>query len=223
MIVVFFFYGLAFFILGFSIFLYPKKDSRFLLANNLWLVAAFGVIHGINEWIDMFALLQKPMEIMPLKITRMIVMPVSFLFLIYFGAKVISETKKKCSILKFLPIILLITWAIIIALSSQQLLMWGVWARYVLGAPGIFLTSYALFLQVPEFKKIKQFGVVSNLHIALISFAFYGIFSGLVVPQAGFFPASVLNYTMFSDTIGSPVPGVRAVCAIVLAYSTIRV
>ena len=150
MTIVFFFYGLAFFVLGFSILLYPKKDSRFMLANNLWLIAAFGIIHGINEWIDMFTLVQKPMEIMPLKITHMVVMPVSFLFLIYFGAKVIAETKKKYSILKFLPIILLITWATIIAVSSQQLLMWGVWARYLLGTPGIFLTSYALFLQVPE-------------------------------------------------------------------------
>ncbi len=223
MTVVFFFYGLAFFILGFSILLYPKKDSRFILADNLWLIAAFGVIHGINEWIDMFTLIQKPMEIMPLKITRMIVMPVSFLFLIYFGAKVITETKKKYSILKFLPIILLITWAIIIALSSQQLLMWGVWARYLLGAPGMFLTSYAFFLQLSAFKNTKEFGIVRNLYIALISFAIYGIFSGLVVPQAGFLPASVLNYTFFLDTIGIPVQVFRTLCAIVIAYSTIRV
>lgn len=109
MTVVFFFYGLAFFILGFSILLYPKKDSRFILADNLWLIAVFEVVHGINEWLDMFTLVQKPMEIIPLRITRMIAMPVSFLFLIYFGAKVITETKKKYSILKFLPIILLIT------------------------------------------------------------------------------------------------------------------
>ena len=193
------------------------------MANNLWLIAAFGVIHGINEWIDMFTLLQKPMEIIPLNITRMIIMPVSFLFLIYFGAKVISETKRKYSILQFLPIILLIPWATIIALSNQQLLMWGVWARYLLGAPGIFLTSYALFLQVPEFKKIKQFGVVNNLYTALISFACYGIFSGLVVPQAGFLPASVLNYTLFLDNIGIPVQVFRTLCAIVIAYSTIRI
>lgn len=87
----------------------------------------------------------------------------------------------------------------------------------------MFLTSYALFLQVSEFKKIKEFGVVRNLYIALISFAIYGIFSGLVVPQAGFLPASVLNYTLFLNNIGIPVQVFRTLCAIVIAYSTIRV
>ncbi len=223
MTVVFFFYGLAFFILGVSIFLYPKKRSRFILADSLWLIAAFGVIHGINEWIDMFTHIQRPMEIMPLRITRMIVMPVSFLFLLYFGTKVIAETKKKYSILKRLPITLLIIWAIIIAVSSQQYLMWDVWARYLLGAPGAFLTSYAMFIQVSEFKKTKEFGVVRNLYIALISFAIYGIFSGLVVPRVEFLPASVLNYTLFLDNIGIPVQVFRTLCAVIIAYSTVLV
>jgi len=42
MIPVFFIYGLAFFVIGLAIVIYPKKDSEFKLANNLLLIAGFG-------------------------------------------------------------------------------------------------------------------------------------------------------------------------------------
>lgn len=47
--VVFFIYGLGFFILGFAVTLYPKKNSTFALAEHLYLIAGFGFLHGINE------------------------------------------------------------------------------------------------------------------------------------------------------------------------------
>ena len=68
MVVVFFIYGLAFFILGFAIVVYPKKGSAFKLANYLWLIAGFGLIHGANEWLDMFIMIEEPVHPMVLKI-----------------------------------------------------------------------------------------------------------------------------------------------------------
>jgi uncharacterized membrane protein YhaH (DUF805 family) len=107
MIFVFFIYGLAFFILGFAVFVYPKKDSMFKLANNLWLIAGFGVIHGINEWIDMFILIKQPADATFLKIISLPFLAVSFLFLIWFAVVTIAEAKNKYSSLKSLPILLL--------------------------------------------------------------------------------------------------------------------
>ncbi len=49
MIFVWFIYGLAFFALGLVIIVYPKKPSIFSLANHIWLIAGFGLLHGVNE------------------------------------------------------------------------------------------------------------------------------------------------------------------------------
>ncbi len=223
MIFVFFIYGLAFFILGFAILLYPKKDSVYILADKLWLIAGFGIVHGINEWIDMFLLIQKPVEMTFLKVINLPFLAASFLFLIWFGVATIIETKNKYSLLKSLPIFLFVTWVVLTILSSQKFLSGNVYARYLLGIPGTFLTAYALFLQLPEFKKSNKLTIIRNLKLATGGFLFYGFFSGFIVPKAGFFPASIFNYTTFSDIIGSPVQVFRSICAVVITYAVIRV
>ncbi|MFH1552157.1 MAG: PAS domain-containing sensor histidine kinase [Candidatus Omnitrophota bacterium] len=223
MILVVFIYGLAFFVLGFAIFIFPKKDSVFKLAKNLWLIASFGIIHGVNEWIDMFILIKKPIEITFLKVIGLPILAISFLFLIQFGVKVIAEAKKKYSALKILPVSLFIIWVIATILSDQRLLLGGIWARYILGVPGIFLTAYALFLQIPEFKEKRLSIVARNLKLAISACLFYGILSGLIVPKAGFLPASIINYTTFLNIVGVPVQVFRSICAVVMAYGMVRV
>ena len=56
--VVFFIYGLAFVVMGLSIALQSKKGSEFKLGNILWLLAGFGILHGLNEWLDMWAIIK---------------------------------------------------------------------------------------------------------------------------------------------------------------------
>ncbi len=213
---IFFVYGLAFFILGFAILLYPKKDSSFKFASNLWLIAAFGISHGINEWLDMFLLFWKPRE---LTIIRAIILPVSFFFLVQFAITTIVEGKRKYWALKAIPYILFTIWALLTALNTQRLLMGDILARYLNGTPGIFLTSYALILKLTDFKEITLPRFHVNLRLSAGAFLFYGVFSGLFVPEAGFFPATLLNYGVFLDKVGVPVQVFRAFCAIILAYS----
>ncbi|MFH1783238.1 MAG: ATP-binding protein [Candidatus Omnitrophota bacterium] len=222
MIFVFFIYGLSFFVLGWSIFLYPKKGSIFKLAKNLRLIACFGVVHGINEWIDMFILIEKPAEAVFLKALGLPLLAVSYLFLVQFGVKTIIETKKKYSILKILPILLFVSWLAVTILSSQRFLLGDIFARYLLGIPGTCLTAYALFLQIPYVKKRNLLTIVGYIRLTAISYLFYGFFSGLIVPKAQFFPASSLNYTVFLDTVGISVQAFRSICAIVITYSMIR-
>jgi len=54
MLLVFFIYGLAFFLLGIAIVLQPRWGSAFKIGNSLWLLAGFGLLHGLGEWMDMF-------------------------------------------------------------------------------------------------------------------------------------------------------------------------
>ncbi|MHC4265011.1 MAG: ATP-binding protein [Planctomycetota bacterium] len=219
MIFIWFIYGLAFFALGLAIFAYPKKGSMFKLAKYIWLIAGFGFLHGVNEWLDMFISIGEPFPPDVLKIVRMITLTGSFLFLLRFGTKVIVETQKKLHFLELLPVVLFAIWVFILIISRQRLLVGDISARYLLCAPGTFLTSLALFLQIPQFKKTKLQGIVWNLQLTAITFLLYGILAGLIVKKAPFFGANFLNYDMFFSIFGAPVQIFRAVCAVILACS----
>ena len=220
MLFVWFIYGLAFFALGLVIIVYPKKPSIFKLANHILLIAGFGLLHGINEWLDMFIAIGEPFPPGILKFLRMITLSLSFLFLLRFGTKVIAESNRKFRLIEILPIVLFAVWAVISISSRQTFLIGDISARYLLGAPGAFLTSLGLFLQVPQFKETKLKGVVINLQLAAFTFLLYGVLAGLIVKKAPFFGAGFLNYDMFLDLFGAPVQIFRAGCAVVMACST---
>ncbi|MHC4260616.1 MAG: two-component system sensor histidine kinase NtrB [Planctomycetota bacterium] len=222
MIFIWFIYGLAFFTLGLVIIIYPKKGSVFRLANHIWLIAGFGILHGINEWLDMFIVLGEPFQPKVLKLIRIVTLSGSFLFLLRFGTRIVAESRRKYRPLQALPMILFIPWVIILATSPQRLLMGDVWARYLLCAPGASLTALGLFLQIPQFKETKLQAAMRNLCLTAIVFLFYTVFAGLIVKGAAFFPANYFNYDLFRDTFGVPVQVFRALCAAVLAYSTAR-
>jgi len=222
MIFIFFIYGLAFFVAGLAIALIPKKRSAFEFVRELWLVAGFAILHGINEWIDMFILIGSPFAIRALQMVRVVILPASFLFLVQFGATMIIATKKKYSALKALSVVLPIAWVAIFSMSTQHSLAGDIWGRYLLAFPGIFLTSCAFALQSSKFGTMKLKEVSRELRLAAGSFFLYGFFAALIVPDGGFFPASALNYTRFSGLVGIPVQVFRTLCAIVMAYSMMR-
>ena len=222
MIFIWFIYGLAFFTLGLAIIVYPKRGSAFKLANYIWLIAGFGILHGINEWLDMFINLGEPFPPNVLKVIRMATLVGSFLFLLRFGTKAIYERKNKYRLLKILPAVLFILWAIILVMCGDHLLMGDIWSRYLLCAPGTLLTAFGLFLHIPQFKETKLQGAIRNLRICAITFIFYAVFAGFIVKGADFWPASFLNYPLFQSVFGVPVQIFRALCAVVLVCSMAR-
>ncbi len=224
MIVIFFIYGLCFFLLGIAIFLYPKRGSSFQLASALWMIAAFGILHGINEWVDMFILIPGPEGETFYSVARLALMPGSFFFLILFGTTIAAQRNKRYgAALQAVPVLLSGLWVIIVAFSGRPFITGDIWARYLLGLPGALLTSYALVSQLSEFESHHAPKVKGYLKVSAGAFFAYGLFAGLIVRQAEFFPASVLNYTNFSALVGVPVQVARAFCAVIIAYSMIRV
>ncbi len=223
MIVLFFIYGLAFFVLGFSIFIYPKKRSALKISNNLWLIAAFGISHGLNEWVDMFSLIQAPVDATYLKVIRLFILPVSFYFLVLFGVKTLEKTEKKSILLGALPVLLPLAWAFMVAMSSNRFLIGGIMARYLLGIPGTILTSLALFSLLTDLEKTNTPVLIGSLKWAAGAFSFYGLFAGFIVQNADFYPASFFNYTWFTDIADIPVQVARTLCAAIISVCVIRV
>jgi PAS domain S-box-containing protein len=223
LIFIYFIYGLAYFILGVSIYLYPKKNSMLKLAKHLWLIGAFGILHGLNEWIDMFILIQAPFDIGFLNNARFLILPASYLFLILFGVQTLTEFDRKYRRLKVLPVVMPLLWLMFVLISHDRILIGEIMARYLLATSGAALTCLALITHISEMKRADGPVTLGSLKLAAGTILMYGVFSGLVVKQAGFFPASVLNYSLFTEMIGIPVQVLRAGCAVLLTVCMIRV
>ena len=225
MILIWFVYGLAFFTLGLVILVYPKKDSRFDLARSIWMVGVFGLVHGLNEWLDMFIRIGGPLSPDLLDHVRTLVLPISFFFLVQFGVTILTRNVKGRQFLRLIPMLLAAGWLAILLLGkpSDWPLIGNTWSRYLLGAPGAFLTAWALLVQIPRFRKMGLRSITRNLAIAAATFVAYGVFAGLFVRKGSFFPATVLNYETFTSLTGLPVQIFRAICAVIAAWSIIRV
>jgi diguanylate cyclase (GGDEF)-like protein len=218
MIYIYFFYGLSFFTLGISIIFYPKKGSEFRIAKTLVFMALFGIFHGIQEWAEMFGLLHNPAESIVLKISCLVLLPLSYYFLATFGIKSILRDDASLLAIQSIPVGLFVLWFILTASASQHSLMGSIWARYLLALPATVLTGCALLKQSAAASQMKPH-ISRNFSTAAFIFFLYGILTGLVVPDARFFPASIINYAFVAGTTGIPVQVFRMVCAIIITYN----
>jgi signal transduction histidine kinase len=222
-ILVFFVYGLSFFVLGLAVLIYPKKNSIFSLATHVDLIAWFGLTHGLNEWLDMFILICEQQDTYYLQLIRAIMLPGSFLFLVLFGVRSIAESRPKYSLLKLLPAILMFIWAAVVIVNKSRFTVGDIYARYLICLPGTILTSCALSLHLSQVKKTRLRAVIANMRFMVVVFFVYGLLSGAIVPKAWFAPASFLNYDLVLETLGFPVQILRAACATLLVYAMLRV
>jgi len=78
-------YGLAFFTLGVAILSRDVRFSELGIARIIWLLAIFGIIHGFHEWLELLEYLVPAIRTPFFSLFRLIVVSISFLFLLYFG------------------------------------------------------------------------------------------------------------------------------------------
>ncbi|RJR19244.1 MAG: hypothetical protein C4581_05095 [Nitrospiraceae bacterium] len=225
--VVFFIYGLAFIIMGLAILLQPKKDSEHKIADIFWLLALFGITHGVNELLDMWAIIRGRHDV--LDAFRWLCLVISYLFLFEFGRRFFSLNtatapawqRKAAGLFGWwsLPIITLAIFAG--AYISDDFWKTGsILARYSLGLPGGLMIGLGFLFQYRHEKEVLgKLGVKLYFMSAGGAFVTYGILGGLIVPKAAFFPANLLNTESFIATAGMPVQVLRAVCALAAAWS----
>jgi len=219
-IIVYFFYGLAFLIFGATVFFTPKRSDFLDLSPDIKLLGLFGIIHGINEWVALFIYRGLPFNIELLRIITNFTLPLSFLFLFLFSWRVLSKENKffKAALLTLYSF-LFSSWVIILILNNDLLTI-GAAARYLFCFPATALTALAIYI---KFKKNggKQLPMAVRISVRalIITFLFYAVLGGLIVPKAGFFPASMINNDNFIRLVGLPVQLFRMLCAVVFALS----
>ena len=231
MIVVYFVYGLGFFLLGVAILLKQDKRTTLRLRNLLLILAAFGLLHGASEWSDMFLALGQtywtPGQFLIIKVAGFYVGLSSFVFLLAFGVRSIALERPSIQWLEraslvasFLFVVVVSVYAIRTGLSSQWFVTSGVLERYFLGFPGSMLVAAGLFRQ-SQSREIREIGspaVIRNIRSAAAVFIAYAFLAGIVVPAAPFPPASFINYASFENAFGFPVQVFRAVCSVLAAW-----
>lgn len=225
--IVFFIYGLAFVVMGIAILVQPRRDSGFRLSNILWLLALFGIIHGINEWLDMWAIIKGRHP--TLDLVRWFILIISYFFLFEFGRRLFRLTTPKSPVYQKKIAGLFLWWllpviGIFILISGFMFSdFWkagSIWTRYLLGFPGGFLIGFGFRLYYKGRQKIfEPLNLKKYFLLGGIPFIIYGFLGGLVVPKGNFFPSNLLNTDSFLATVNVPVQVFRTICAIGIVWA----
>lgn len=233
LVVIYFIYGLAFFSLGLAIILEGGRSSDARLRLALRPLAAFGIIHGLHEWMVMFEFtgtlasgIATQSWWVGLKLS---LLSFSFLSLAGFGFSALAPNLNLRRISLLAPLLLAAIWGFGVLtlrsndLSSADLLnSTDVWTRYSLGIPSALAAAIGLIIQQRAFRKagMAQFGQDSLR--AAIAFAWYGIVGQLFVHASRLPPSTFINEDLFLYWFHFPIQLLRAALAIIVAISVIR-
>jgi signal transduction histidine kinase len=234
-IVVYFVYGLVFFMMGFAIALQNDKPSSLILARSFNYLAAFGIIHGLSEWGHVFIPIMETYSsnqtLAVLYFIETNLIGFSFFFLFYFGLKLCIDTLDLKEHLLWIPRIAVTLWFFIFILSphltgaadvNHWYLLGDITSRYAFALPGSLLSAYGILKQKDDLLSLEQPQIIRHLRWTAAMFVLYALFAGLIVPKATFFPANWLNIQNLFQLTGFPVAVYRAVICTVIAYFVIR-
>lgn len=233
--IVFFFYGLAFYSMGLALFLAGRRASKFRLARAIRPLAWFAILHGINEWMDMFQRIAE-LEVgllVPVwyKWLQLGILVLSFMMLLVFDLVLLSpKTTAYHKIGNAVTLILVFFSANILLvqrvyqLNAQNILIVAdVLARYLLAVPAALFGAWALFEERKNLRQhqMPQFG--KDLLISAIALLAYGALGQLFVGKTFLFPSNYINSEVFLDFFGFPIQLFRGAVAMVIAIYMVRV
>lgn len=229
---VYFVYGLAFFSMGLAMLLESGRSPLLAEASVLLPLAAFGFIHGVHEWVEMF--LDKSdwlliLEPLFLSWARVAILMVSFYFLLVFGVSLLQPGM-------YLPRRVRRFW--LLGLIGYVALVFGfgafIWVghadrlthvdaslRYFLAVPAAFLAGLALQRRARLALRQGNQSLGRSFVFAALGFFVYA-FTQMVAPPLDVFPGNFLNTNTFLAYAGFPVQVVRAAMAVLITVSLLN-
>lgn len=205
---IFFFYGLAFIGLGMVGYILAKEVNQRLPWG--WL-ALFGLAHGVNEWLDLVAHCWR--DAVWFEALRWAILTASFLCLVEFGR--LSLTQRRGRGPGRCLLVVLTLGAGLGGISGWSGL--NATSRYFLGLVGSLGAGWALCAEARQADSQCR----PSLLAGGVGFILYGLATGVVVPQAGFWPANTLNYATFTSLTGLPIQLVRGLLAVWIAAMSV--
>ncbi len=231
---IFFVYGLSFFALGIAVALEIGRGEPSRFRRAIWPFALFGLVHGIHEWIEMFALVgQEAYGFEPgtgFDIFRLILLVTSFVLLIIFGGQMAGLDRNwsysglviggGMLLLYGVGLILLGQW--LGWLSVDWFASADVLARYSLAIPGAILTTWALLKQRKIMPQSVHHAFALDITWVAVAILLYGVIGQFFVKPSPLFPSNVINAVTFQNWFGIPIQLFRTTMAVVAAIFTIR-
>jgi signal transduction histidine kinase len=233
LLVVYFAYGLSFFGMGLTLALESERSPALAETRLLRPLAAFGIIHGVHEWIDSYLIqpvangIQLPGWLLWL---RLALLAASFGSLLVYGVQTM-----RVHTLERGPLVTL-GWSVVVIYELGILVsaiftyrtgttllvnVFDVLIRYLLAIPASFLAALSLRIEALSAIKVGRRQVMVFLTWAAIGFGFYAL-TQLFVPAIDMFPARDLNSTVFRIFTGFPIQIVRAFMAVLITLSLLR-
>jgi diguanylate cyclase (GGDEF)-like protein len=204
---IFFFYGLAFILLGATCLAIARASER----GGPWTaLALFGFLHGGGEWLDLTALIIS--DTPAFAVARIALMTGSFVLLMEFARQQAIRFGLKLPG-RWLYIPLLSSVALVGAIVGLNEA--GAVARYAIGFVGAMATGLVFAWFARGFSGLTRYLAIC----AATGFALYALAAGAIVPAASFWPASVFNYGWFDQVTGLPIQLVRGMIACWIAFS----
>lgn len=233
-VAIFFFYGLAFFTLGLALALASRRTSEFTFVQAIRPLAAFGLLHGLHEWIEMFQKIAEQSSgytpTIPHELIRLGILALSFVMLFAFGVRLLRSERAgrwpvSWPILGIIGLWGLSVLAATLALKpslAEGIAIADVLSRYCLAIPGALLGTWALMAQQRTFREhaMPQFG--RDLVWCATALLFYGAIGQIFVRATALPPSTFLNGALFLQWFGIPVQLFRGVMATILTIFMVR-
>jgi len=232
MVIIYLFYGLAFFSMGLAIILEMGHGSDPRLRNALRPLASFGFLHGLHEWIEMFErmghLAGQQALLLFWAAIKIGLLAFSFLSLAAFGTSLLAADEHQRRLSLIVPAALAGIWGLGILLLREHYYadLWDVadvWTRYSLAIPASLFACIGLIALQRAFRRsgLERFGRDSLW--AAVAFLWYGLAGQIFTRPSSLPPSTFLNQDLFLDTFGFPVQLLRATAALVAALFVMRV
>ena len=211
-------YGAAFFLLGTAVLAQPRHGSGTPLVQNFGLLAAFGLLHGVHEWLSLWR--QVEGDSPSLALAQLLLLLGSYLALFEFGRSLCCREGKRVGrwLSPWVYAPLLALFLLGTALAPDPVQGANTWTRYLFGLPGALLAGRAFLATYRAYRdQLPTPSLGLAFQLAAVGFGLYGFLAGLVVAPADFFPANQYNSGLFAAVTGVPVQAARTLVALMVA------
>ena len=220
-VVIYFFYGLAFFSMGLLVAMEGGRSTDARLRMALRPLAGFGLVHAAHEWLEMFramghlnAFLEGIYPLLALSILAF-----SFLSLAAFGSYLVLGSESTWRVSLIIPLGLEAIWVygLLIFKSKYPLdniyAVADVWTRYSIAIPAGLLAAAGLVVQQRAFRRAGLVSFGRDSLWASVAFIWYSLVGQLFTEPSPLPPSTFINAELFLNTFGFSIQLLRAITA----------
>ncbi|MBE7433864.1 MAG: sensor histidine kinase [Anaerolineales bacterium] len=230
LVVIYFFYGLAFFSMGLLVAMEGGRSTDARLRMALRPLAGFGLVHAAHEWLEMFKLMGhfSPLleDIYPL--FALSILAFSFLSLAAFGAYLVLGSESTWRVSLIIPLGLEAVWVYGLLVFKSRYgsdviyTVADVWTRYAIAIPAGLLAAAGLIVQQRAFRRAGLVSFGRDSLWASVAFVWYSLVGQLFTAPSPLPPSTFLNSELFGATFGFSIQLLRAVAAVFASIFVIR-